>query len=91
MADKILIVDDDPNILKAIQRLFRKDPFECHLFSSPKTALKKAREIEPAVVVSDQKMPEMEGTLFLKEMKRLLPLTVRVLMSGYTDIDATIC
>nr|WP_319491525.1 response regulator [uncultured Desulfobacter sp.] len=90
MDDKIMIVDDDTKILKAVERIFRQEPIECFLFSSPAEALKQACDIEPTVVVSDQRMPEMEGTVFLEKMKQILPATVRVLMSGYADIDATI-
>jgi len=90
MDDKIMIVDDDAKILKAVERIFRQEPIECFLFSSPVAALKQARDIEPTVVVSDQRMSEMEGTMFLEKMKQILPATVRVLMSGYADIDATI-
>ena len=90
MDDKIMIVDDDTMILKAVERIFRQEPIKCFLFSSPADALKEACEIEPTVVVSDQRMPEMEGTVFLEKMKQMLPASVRVLMSGYADIDATI-
>lgn len=90
MDDKIMIVDDDIKILKSVERIFRQEPIKCFLFSSPADALKEACQIEPTVVVSDQRMPEMEGTVFLEKMKQKLPATVRVLMSGYADIDATI-
>lgn len=90
MDDKIMIVDDDMNILKSVERILRQEPVECFLFSSPVSALKDACEIEPTVVISDQRMPEMEGTVFLERMKQMLPATVRVLMSGYADIEATI-
>lgn len=90
MDDKIMIVDDDTRILKSVERIFRQEPIKCFLFSSPAEALEKACDIEPTVVVSDQRMPEMEGTVFLEKMKQILPATVRVLMSGYADIDATI-
>lgn len=90
MDDKIMIVDDDTKILKSVARIFRQEPVKCFMFSSPVKALKEACKIEPTVVVSDQRMPEMEGTVFLEKMKQMQPATVRVLMSGYADIDATI-
>lgn len=90
MDDKIMIVDDDNKVLKSIERIFRQEPVECFLFSSPVQALKDACKIKPTVVVSDQRMPEMDGTVFLEKMKQMLPGTVRVLMSGYADIEATI-
>ncbi|WP_020590093.1 response regulator [Desulfobacter curvatus] len=90
MDDKIMIVDDDIKLLKSVERIFKQEPVKCFLFSSPANALKEAPEIEPTVVVSDLRMPEMEGTFFLEKMKQMLPATVRVLMTGYADIDATI-
>lgn len=90
MGEKIIIVDDEEYILKACRRALRDEPFACKTFSSPKQALAQAADINPAVVVSDQRMPVMEGVCFLEEIRRRVPLATRVIMTGYADINAVI-
>ncbi len=90
MNEKILIVDDDDHILKACNRLLRNEPYSCIIFSSPQKALDHAESINPVIVISDQRMPQMEGIVFLKKLKEKLPWTIRILMTGYADIDSVI-
>jgi len=90
MNDKILIVDDEEHILKACQRILVNEPYQCITLSSPLKALEKVTLINPSVVISDQRMPEMEGSVFLEKIKKKLPGAVRVTMTGYADINATI-
>lgn len=90
MKERILYVDDDPENLKALQRLFRNEPFHFITFESPITALRKIDEIRPAVVISDQRMPDMEGTLFLEKIRKKRPDTVRIILTGHADLDVAI-
>lgn len=90
MPDKIVIVDDEVHLLKACQRMFRGGALECVTFTSPVAALDQISSIRPAVVVSDQRMPEMTGTEFLEKTKQRFPSAVRIIMSGYADIDTAI-
>ncbi|MEA2059098.1 MAG: response regulator [Thermodesulfobacteriota bacterium] len=90
MNRKIMIVDDEEHILKILQRLLLHEPYDCTLFSSPVKALDSMKQINPAVVISDQRMPKMEGTQLLKKTKELLPWSVRVIMTGYADINVVI-
>ena len=90
MGDKVLIVDDEAYLLKACHRLLMDEPYECVSFSSPKKALEEAPGIRPAVVISDQRMPEMSGVEFLEKIKETIPSAVRIITTGYADIDTTI-
>ncbi len=90
MKTRILFVDDDRSILKTCKRIFLDENVNCITFNSPFHALKRIEQIQPAVVISDQMMPGMKGTQFLSKVKTKYPKAIRLLMTGYTDIDALI-
>jgi len=90
MNNRILFVDDEDHILKALKRLLFDEPYVCSLFTSPRKALTELLDLQPALIVADQRMPEMQGTDFLEKAEKLLPRAVRVIMTGYADIDAVI-
>ena len=87
--DKILIVDDQQEILRSLERLFRED-YEVFTATSGRAALEILNREEVAVILSDQRMPEMDGVAFLGETIKLQPKAVRLIITGYADIDATI-
>lgn len=87
--DAILIVDDEKDNLEALKRLLRND-FDLTLETSPFDALKQAQRREFAVIVSDQRMPEMTGVELLEKIKQIAPLTTRILLTGYTDMEAVV-
>jgi len=90
MAEKILFVDDDPKILDAFRRQLRKD-FKVDTALGPKQGLAAVRETGPyGVVVSDLRMPEMDGIRFLAGVRERSPDTVRIMLTGYADMDAAI-
>ncbi|SLM32522.1 hypothetical protein MTBBW1_750043 [Desulfamplus magnetovallimortis] len=70
MNDKIVIVDDEDGILKMRQSLLLRNTCKCILFLSPFEALNAIENINPAVVIADQKMPGMTGTEFLEKVKK---------------------
>ena len=88
MRDKVLYVDDDQSNLKALKRLFRNETFEFITYNSPIEALSKIETIRPAVVISDQRMPEMLGTFFLEQVKNKHPDSVRIILTAYADLEA---
>ncbi len=90
MKENIIIVDDERHILKACQRALRDTSFSCRVFSSPIDALEQAGGLNPAVVISDQRMPDMDGIRFLEAIRQRLPDATRVIMTGYADIEAAI-
>ncbi len=84
---RVLLVDDDENLLKGLQRMLRRR-FETTVISSPVEALTLARTGDFEVVVSDYRMPVMDGVKFLSQISELAPDTVRILLTGYADVTA---
>ncbi|HUL31620.1 MAG TPA: response regulator, partial [Thermodesulfobacteriota bacterium] len=90
MENKILFVDDDANLLASYERQLRKQfPIETSL--GVKEGLVAIKERSPyAVVVSDLRMPEMDGIQFLSKVREITPDTVRMMLTGYADLQNTI-
>ena len=92
MADipRILCVDDEENILKSIQRSLRKH-LDIHIATSGKDGLEILRTKGPfQVVISDMKMPEMNGAEFLRQAREVSPETVRLLLTGYAELNTVV-
>lgn len=90
MAARVLFVDDEENILNGIKRQLRKQyAVETAVGGSQAIALIKKSE-EFAVIVSDMRMPEMDGVQFLKEVKALSPNSVRLMLTGNADQQTAI-
>lgn len=96
---RIMLVDDEESILKSLQRLFRVAPctygnrtftLEVDAFSSPEAALEMARHEEYDLFISDYRMPVMDGIEFLKAAKAVQPDAVRLILSGYADLNALV-
>ncbi len=85
---KILFVDDEPQILETLKLVFRG--WNIKTTTSAKEALKLLQSETFSVIVSDQRMPEMTGVEFLKEAKALSPKSVRILLTGYSELDNVI-
>jgi YesN/AraC family two-component response regulator len=87
---RVLFVDDEPKILEGIERTFRKQ-VELQTASSGAEALRLIGESGPfAVVISDMRMPAMNGAQFLAKVREQEPDTVRMILSGHADLEATI-
>ena len=83
---KILLVDDEPSVLEGLQRQFRK---QFCLYTAPggQQGLTTVRVLGPfAVVVSDCRMPSMDGIQFLDLVKKIAPNTVRIMLTGNNDL-----
>lgn len=90
MAERVLFVDDESHLLEGIARSLR-NRFEIHTATSGAQALCLLRSAAPfAVVVSDMRMPEMNGVQFLSHVRDLCPDTVRMILSGQSDLRDTI-
>lgn len=88
---RVLLVDDEPNLLASIVRTLRAEQFELTLAGSAAEALDTMRDHGPfAVIVSDLRMPGMDGVGLLAAAKRLHPDTVRVLFTGQPDMERAI-
>jgi response regulator RpfG family c-di-GMP phosphodiesterase len=88
MDSAILLVDDERHVLQSLQRLLRRDGYEIHLAESGKVALEILGSTEIAAIVCDQRMPEMTGAEVLAEAYKMCPDTVRITLTGYTDLAA---
>jgi response regulator RpfG family c-di-GMP phosphodiesterase len=87
---RILIVDDEPQIGKCLRRLLVREGFEVAVAEGPKQALAVVDDFRPDLVLSDYRMPGMNGALLLAEVKKRCPTAVRVILSGYADIEAVL-
>ena len=88
---RILCVDDDQNVLRSLMRLFLDDPYE--ILTAPSGAeglLMLDRSGTVPVVISDFRMPGMNGVEFLSEVRKRWPDTVRIVLSGYADAGAIV-
>jgi DNA-binding NtrC family response regulator len=86
---QIMLVDDEENILKALGRIFRgQTDWEIESYSNAKEALKRAQVTNFDLFLSDYRMPEMNGVEFLREVKNLQPNSMRLILSGHTDLEA---
>ena len=84
----LLLVDDEENILSSLKRLLRREGYRLLAAQSAAQGLELLAANEVQVVLSDQRMPEMSGTEFLSRVRALYPGTVRMVLSGYSDLDA---
>ena len=86
----VLFVDDEVNILKALQRLMRSEPVNVVCSSRATEALELLEKTGAQVVVSDQRMPEMSGVDFLSQVRERRPDVVRMMLTGYTEMDVAV-
>ena len=84
----LLLVDDEENIVAALRRLLRRDGYQILTAQSGAEGLQRLAEHEVDVIISDQRMPGMTGVEFLRRAKELYPDTVRMVLSGYTELQS---
>lgn len=86
----LLIVDDEPNVLAALQRGLRREGFNVLTAHSALQGLELLAQHRVQVVLSDQRMPHMSGTEFLARVRAIYPDTIRVILSGYADLATVV-
>lgn len=89
-AYRILFVDDEPNVLSALRRIFRRENYHIDTAMSGAEGLQLLKENEYQLVISDHKMPQMNGAEFLKRVKALHPATIRIMLTGEADTGAVL-
>ena len=82
----LLLLDDEENVLRSLVRLFRRDGYTILTANSVRQAFDLLASNTVQVIVSDQRMPDMSGTEFLGRVRDLHPDTIRMVLSGYTDV-----
>ncbi|HYD78565.1 MAG TPA: EAL domain-containing protein [Paucimonas sp.] len=85
--DTLLIVDDEPHLLSALNRVLRRGGYRILTATSGQEGLDLLATNAVQVIISDQRMPGMSGSEFLGIVKDLYPDTIRIILSGYTDLD----
>lgn len=88
MGRTILLVDDEEDIGAALARSLRRDAYKILRANNAKDGLALLADNDVGVVISDQRMPEMTGVEFLTQIKELYPHTIRIVLSGYADLEA---
>ena len=86
----LLLVDDEPAILSALRRLLRPEGYTLHLAESGHAGLELLEREKVDLVISDMRMPEMDGAQFLEQVRLRWPDITRLLLTGYADISSTI-
>lgn len=86
----LLLVDDEENILSSLKRLLRRDGYRILSATSGAEGLQLLASHDVDVIVSDQRMPQMTGVEFLRKAREICPDTVRIVLSGYTELQSII-
>lgn len=84
----LLVVDDEPHIVASLRRLLRRDGYRILEANSGQDGLRLLAENDVSVIMSDQRMPCMTGVEFLRQAKTLYPDTIRIVLSGYTELQS---
>ena len=86
----VLCVDDEKSILSSLKRVLRRYSYKVHLANSGAEGLEVLAKEHIDLVISDMRMPVMTGAVFLAEVAKKWPDTVRLLLTGYSDLESTI-
>lgn len=86
----IFLIDDESAILRALSRELNDIDANIHLFDGALDALARVESCSPDVIVSDVRMPEMDGIELMEKISDVLPLSERILLTGYADMEAAI-
>ena len=87
-AYRLLLVDDEPNVLRALQRVFRQENYEIVTASGAQEALALMRRESFHLIISDHMMPGMNGAELLKQVKTIRPEVIRIMLTGHADTNA---
>lgn len=86
---RVLYLDDEENNLRSFKAAFRRD-YEVHIASNTEKAFQLIKEVSPHVIFSDQRMPVTTGVEFFNAVRQVFPAPVRILLTGYTDLQAIV-
>ncbi|MCX5745609.1 MAG: response regulator [Proteobacteria bacterium] len=83
----MLFVDDDPNVLRGIGKALRRQKWDMVFATGGPAGLEEVRQRGFDVVVSDMRMPELDGWGLLRQVRALDPTTFRIILSGYSELN----
>jgi type II secretory ATPase GspE/PulE/Tfp pilus assembly ATPase PilB-like protein/FixJ family two-component response regulator len=87
---RILLVDDEPNVLSALRRVFRQESYEIVCCQDPKEALNRLGSESFQLIISDFMMPGMNGGDLLKQARSVQPDMIRIMLTGHADVNAVV-
>ena len=87
---RVLIVDDEPEVAKALRRMLTRRGFEVDVATTAQEGLARLEAFSPDIVISDYRMPGMKGPELLAEVSRRAPSAARFLISGQMDLGSSI-
>ena len=90
MKNSILFVDDEESIINSLKRLFRNEDYEIFTATSGEKGLDIMENNEISLIISDHMMPEMTGVEFLARTREVSSDTIRIMLTGYADLQASI-
>jgi CheY-like chemotaxis protein len=88
MKHAILIVDDEVNVLKSVRRQIMSEPYDVHLATSGAEGLELLGKQDVCLIISDMRMPEMDGVTFLRKAAEVNPHSIRMVLSGYAEVGS---
>jgi two-component system probable response regulator PhcQ len=86
----ILLVDDEPNVTEALKRALRREPYHILTATSGAAGLELLGRQHIEVVISDEQMPGMSGSVFLSNVRKQYPGTIRMILSGQASLEAAV-
>ena len=86
----LLLVDDEASILSSLRRLLRPSGYRVHTAESGAAGLEVLAREDIDLIISDMRMPEMDGARFLEEARKRWPQVSRILLTGHSDVTSTI-
>ena len=86
----VVCIDDEPAILSSLQRLLRNEPYEFLTTQNPDEAMNLILDKKASLVIADQRMPVMTGLDLLEMVKLCSPSTVRVMLTGQSDLTEVV-
>ncbi|OGR86481.1 MAG: hypothetical protein A3A86_06790 [Elusimicrobia bacterium RIFCSPLOWO2_01_FULL_60_11] len=87
---RIVVADDDAEVLKTLAKILKRRGYEVFPFDSPHKALDFLRQEKVDLILSDLKMPDMDGIQFLDKAKKIHPKTPFILITGYATVDTAV-
>jgi DNA-binding NtrC family response regulator len=89
-ADRVLVVDDEREVAKSLRRVLARRGFVVEIACGGREALERLESFEPDAVISDFRMPGMNGAELLAEVRRRTPRAVRLILTGYADVESVV-
>lgn len=87
---RILLLDDEPNVLAALKRVFRQEHYDIVTCQTPQEALERLSRERFQLIISDYMMPGMNGGEVLKQVRASYPDVIRIMLTGHADVNAVV-